>query len=127
MVYNRDPAQMQRIVRFANYWEVYEAVFGPEAKKPTGYELFPPAWDCKKTGAIDLVEVLTDAPFVSPLTQPGYPISWLDSGRDLQRKLVCAGVVFCNPYNVKAHVGTSDPNGRYDNTGAIRMFRLDRL
>ena len=79
MIYYRDLAQAQ-LLRYANYNEIYEAVYGPEGK-PTGYELFPDAPDYQKTGMVAAVEEITGAPFVRSANGAEYRSSWLDNGR----------------------------------------------
>lgn len=78
MIYYRDLAQAQ-FLRYANYNEIYEAVYGPEGQ-PTGYELFPDAPDYQKTGMVAAVEEITGAPFVRSADGEDRS-SWLDNGR----------------------------------------------
>ena len=106
-VYNREPEDMGRIKKFADYMQSYKAVYGEE-KSPTRYELFPktekhdfndfdterPASAYEKKNAIAAVEALTGKPFISfyDPRMPDYPFfskdgktavyAWLNSGRN---------------------------------------------
>lgn len=126
MIYDRDENQMAQLAeegaRVANYYEIYEAVYGPEGK-PTGYELFPDAPDYEKKGAIAAVEEVTQVPFVKSANGNEWRASWLDSGRNPDRNAYARDVRFGPGYQ-RTYVRNDYPYDGRDGRGAVRLLRV---
>lgn len=122
MAYNRNPAQMAQIRRYADYYQIYEAVYGPE-DAPTGYELFPDCPDLQTTGMTEAIEEITGAPFVSSTDGDEFLFSALDNGRNPDRDAYARFLGF-NPHNQWTSIYSDNPNGENMYRGAVRLLRV---
>lgn len=123
MIYDRDPGEMANVEKWANYWDAYEAVYGSEGK-PTGYELFPDAPDYQKNALIAAAEKVTEDHFVKSANGEDWRSTWLNNGRDSEKKLGNARDVDFNPWHRNTGVRNANPGNESGSRGAVRLLRV---
>jgi len=111
-IYNRDPEQMEKIEKWADYNEIREQVLGE------GYELFNDCGDFRFSDEMNQVASYTGKHFIA--SNKEYLASWLESGD----KPVFAKHVNFHPSGDNIYVSEFSSKHRAANHGVIRLIRV---
>ena len=113
-IYNRDPEQMAKVDKWADYFETRGQVL------KDGYELFPyNNSDHGFSDEMNQVQSHTKGPFVAGKDMSEWRASWLESGdRPTLARIACFFDVVR-----RVCVDINDPGERLDRYGAVRLLR----
>ncbi len=113
-IYNRDPEQMERVVKWANYFEMREQVL------KDGYELFADNGYHNFSEEMRQAADHTKEPFVASKDRKEWRASWLESGD--RPGNACNASLRSGGGDV--HVFGENPEIRSDGSGVIRLLRV---
>ena len=113
-VYDRDPMQMDRIKKWADYSEIREQV------QKDGYELFPYKGDYDFSNEMSQVQRHTKEPFVASKDRSEWIFSWLESG---DKSNIARFAIYC-PNDGHVYVRIDFSRLRDSRYGAVRLLRV---
>jgi hypothetical protein len=116
-IYDRDPKEMKKVVKWANYFKIRDAVRGKDGNR---YELFVDDGNGNFGDEMEQAQVYTKEPFIASRDRKEWRVSWLESGD----KPVPARYVGFDPADGHVYVGDDRPGDTNDDYGAVRLLRV---
>ncbi len=106
--------------RGMDYWETYEAVYGPEGQ-PTGYQLFPTEDAYDKPKSVAVLEYIRK---LAMFRGEEGASTWLNNGRDPKKQLTVVRTLDYSKISDLTSVMPHNPADKRPTRGAVRLLKV---